>query len=314
MTIHSGSSIEGFFPRGHGGISEMSYSSAGPSSRGPPERFAPAHRDAYFPEEYGRSGAPPAQLAGPGIPGSSRRGLLDDPAWRRPSQGFPAPPSTSAMEPPEMYRATPRPGRPPGEQGPELTLSLPPFAARTRGPGSSPITPLSAGPYPTLASLSALQSSASAHRTRSSDEARRNLPPANVDFSTPRAPLNIPPPFTLQPQPLWDDPAFSPYNRRRSSPEQQPPHGGPPSFGESPTALHSPFGAEPLPSISTVVPMAPSGPSPVRSPLSPVHHRTRFDPIRSTAGRAPPEHPARPGTHDYTDEPPPPAPPPPRNF
>ncbi|KAM5545570.1 hypothetical protein V8D89_000769 [Ganoderma adspersum] len=307
MTIHSGSSIEGFFPRGPGGISEMSYSGAGPSSRGPPERFATAHRDAYFPEEYGRSGAPPAQLAGPGIPGSSRRGLLDDPAWRRPSQGFPAPPS--AMEPPEMYRATPRPGRPPGELGPELTLSLPPFATRTRGPGSSPITPLSAGPYPTLASLSALESSASAHRTRSSDEARRNLPPANVDFSTPRAPLNIPPPFTLQPQPLWDDPAFSPYNRRRSSPEQS--HGAPPSFGESPTALHSPFGAEPLPSISTVVPMAPSGPSPVRSPLSPVHHRTRFDPIRSTAGRAPPEHPARPGTHDYTDELPPP---PPRNF
>ncbi|KAI1793672.1 hypothetical protein LXA43DRAFT_885252 [Ganoderma leucocontextum] len=302
--IHSGSSVEGFFPRGPGGISEMQYSSAGPSSRGPPERFAPTHRDAYLGEEYGRSGIPPTQLAGPGIPGSSRRGLLDDPRWRRPSQGFPAPPSTSAIELLEMYRATPRPGRPPGEEGPELTLSLPPVATRTRGPGSSPISPLSAGPYPTLASLSALEFSASAHRTRSSDEARRNLPPADVDFSTPRPPLNIPPPFTLQPQPLWDDPAFSPYNRRRSSPEQ--PHGAPPSFGESPTALHSPFGAEPLPSISTIVPMAPSGPSPVRSPLSP-GHRTRFDPIRSTAGRAPPEHPVRPGTHDYTDEPP-------RNF
>ncbi|PIL34641.1 transcription factor [Ganoderma sinense ZZ0214-1] len=297
MTMHSGSSAsaDGFFPRGLGGMSEMPYGTAGPSSRGPLERFAPAHRDAYFPEEYGRVGAPSAQLAGPGIPGSSRRGLLDDPAWRRPAQGFPGPPSASAsasaMEPPEMYRATARPGRPPGEQGPALTLSLPPVLAtridtRRGGPGSSPVTPLSAsagaGPYPTLASLSALESSASAHRTRASDEMRRTFPPANVDFSGPRGPpLNIPPPFTLQPRPLWDDPAFSPYNRgRRSSPPT-------PSFGESPTALHSPFGVEPLPSISAVVPLpvpvpmaAPAGPSPGarRQTLSTTSTTTLHDP------------------------------------
>ena len=303
MTVHSGSSVEGFFPRGPGGASEAVYGSASASSSVLPERFSHSHRDPYLAEDYARSAMPTTQLAGPGIPGSSRRAQFDDPTWRGRPQSFPSRPSTAAAERPESYRLTPRPGRPPGEQGPELTLTLPPVAtgvARAHGPASSPVTPLSAGPYPTLASLNTLESSSSAHRPRSFDESRRTLPPANVDFATPRPVLNIPPPFTLQPQPQWDDPAFSPYNRRRSPPSQ--PRGTVPPFGDSPTAIRSPFGAEPLPSISTVIPMASSGPSPVRSPSSPIL-RTRFDPIRSTAGRAPPEHPARPGLHDYTDEP-----------
>ncbi|EJF61898.1 hypothetical protein DICSQDRAFT_146704 [Dichomitus squalens LYAD-421 SS1] len=305
MTAHSGSSMEGFFPRGPGGASEMGYGSASASSSVLPEQFSHSHRDPYLAEDHARSAMPATQLAGPGIPGSSRRAQFDDPAWTGRSQGFPPRPSTAAVEIPESYRLTPRTGRPPGEQGPELTLTLPPVATnvpRVHGPASSPMTPLSAGPYPTLASLSSLESNSSTHRPRSFDDPRRTLPPANVDFASFRPVLNIPPPFTLQPQPQWDDPAFSPYNRRRSPPSQL--RGAAPPFGDSPTTMRSPFVPEPLPSISTAIPMAYSGPSPGRSP-STTFPRTRFDPIRSIAGGAPPEHPARPGLYDYTDEPPP---------
>ncbi|RDX44497.1 hypothetical protein OH76DRAFT_1487080 [Lentinus brumalis] len=305
-----GLSAESFYSRGPGGVGEMAYGGASATSSASSERFAhSSHRDAYLAEEYARSGMPPTQLAGPGIPGSSRRPAFDDPAWRtRPPPFSSSHPSTSAAaarEVPELYRLTPRPGRPAGEQGPELTLTLPPVMTnvpRSRGgPMASPISPLSAGAYPSLASLSALEAGTSAQRPSSFDESRRMLPQPNVDFSMPRPALNIPPPFTLQPQPQWDDPAFSPFSRRRSPPAL--PQGVVPPFGSSPTATQPPFQHEPLPSISSVLPMSQTAP-PMRSPESPVS-RTRFDPVRSTAGRAPPEHPARPGFHhDFTDEPP----------
>ncbi|RPD55245.1 hypothetical protein L226DRAFT_526165 [Lentinus tigrinus ALCF2SS1-7] len=300
-------SPEGFFSRGPGGVGEMAYGGASAPSSASSERFAhSSHRDAYLAEEYARSGMPPTQLAGPGIPGSSRRATFEDQPWRTHPQPFSSSrPSTSAasLEASELYRLTPRPGRPAGEQGPELTLTLPPVMTnvpRSRGgPMSSPISPLSAGAYPSLASLSALEAGTSAQRPRSFDEPRRTLPPPNVDFSAPRPVLNIPPPFTLQPQPQWDDPAFSPFSRRRSPPAL--PHGVAPPFGSSPT---SPFRPEPLPSLSSVIPMSHTAP-PMRSPESPIPRtRSRFDPVRSTAGRAPPEHPARPGFHDSADEPP----------
>ncbi|KAI0738258.1 hypothetical protein C8Q80DRAFT_1113754 [Daedaleopsis nitida] len=297
-TIHSGFNPDAFYARGAGGM-DMGYGAVSAPSSAGSERFA--HRDPYLADDFSRSGMPPTQLAGPGIPGPSRRPTFDDPAWRaRPQGGFYRP-STAATEIADMYRLTPRPGRPAGEQGPELTLTLPPVVTnvpQSRGPMSSPVSPLSAGAYPTLASISALEASASAHRP-ALDDRRRTLPPPNVDFSTPRRPLNIPPPFTLQPQPQWDDPAFSPFTRRRSPPPL--PHGVSPPFGSSPTSAQPPYRGEPLPSLSTVLPMAASGSSPTRSPLSPAH-RTRFDPVRSPSGRAFPEHAARPGFHDAADE------------
>ena len=315
--------LEGFLSRGHSAMGDMPYSArSAPSSAGSDRFTYGAHHDPYLAEEYARSGMPPTQLAGPGIPGSSRRLQFDDPAWpSRRSQAFLARPSTAPTDIPEPYRLAPRPGHPAGEQGPGLTLTLPPVLTavpRARAPGSSPISPLSAGAsggHPMLASISSLEASAAAHaqhqhqhqhqRPRSFEDARRPaLPPPNVDFSHPRPVLNIPPPFTLQPQPQWDDPAFSPFTPRRSPPI---PHGqgatAPSSAASSPTATRGggPFRAEPLPRLATVVPMTPSGPSPIRSPLSPVL-RTRFDPVRSTTGRAPLEHPARPGPHDSADE------------
>lgn len=299
-----------FFSRGPGGVGELAYGGASAPSSATSERFAhSSHRDAYLAEEYARSGMPPTQLAGPGIPGSSRRSAFEDQPWRtRPppfSSSRASMSAAAASEAPELYRLTPRPGRPAGEQGPELTLTLPPVMTnlpRPRaGPMSSPISPLSAGAaYPSLASLSALEAGTSAQRPPAFDEARRTLPPPNVDFSTPRPVLNIPPPFTMQPQPQWDDPAFSPFSRRRTPPAL--PHGVAPPFGSSPTA------PQPLPSLSSVVPMAHAAvPMQQHSPESPLplpRTRSRFDPVRSTAGRAPPEHPARPGFHDSADEPP----------
>ncbi len=303
------SSADLFYARGAGGVGDIRYGAVSVPSSASSERFAHAHRDPYLADDFVRSSLPPSQLAGPGIPGSSRRPAHDDPLWTARSQAFSSRPSTAATETPEMFRLTPRPGRPAGEQGPALTLTLPPVMTnlpRSRGPASGPTSPPSAGtPYPTLASISALEAgaAAAAHRPSAMDDRRRALPSPNVDFSNPRSTLNIPPPFTLQPQPQWDDPAFSPFSRRRSPPAL--PHGVTSPFGGSPTAAQPPFRGESLPRLSTVVTMAPSTSSPARSPLSPAH-RPRFDPIRSTSGRAPPEHPARPGFHDSADEPPPP--------
>ncbi|KAI0324048.1 hypothetical protein GY45DRAFT_1397196 [Cubamyces sp. BRFM 1775] len=313
-TLHSGSSAEGFFSRAPGGGVDMPYGGASASSSAAAERFAHSHRDPYLAEDYARSNMPPTQLAGPGIPGSSRRPQYasgsqstEGGAWRgygpAVMQGGFSRPSTSGTETAEMCRSTPRPGRPMGEQGPGLALSLPPVTTnvpRPHAPLSSPI----GGSYPTLASLSSLEASSSRRHSAFDDRARA-FPQLNVDFPASRTPLNIPPPFTLQPQPQWDDPAFSPFNTRRRSPPALP-HGIAPPFAGPSSSADTPFRGEPLPSLSSVVPMS-SGSS-LRSPRSPARSH-RFDPIRSSAGRAPPDHPARPGPHDYTDEPPPPPPP-----
>lgn len=320
MTTHSGSSAEGFFARGAPGL-DVPYGGASAPSSAASERFAHSHRDPYIADEYARSSMVPSQLVGPGIPGPSRRPQfasgsqgMDRGAWRaHPQSGMPglsSRPSTSGTETAEMYRMTPRPGRPAGERGPELPLSLPPVMTnvpRAHGPTSSPIS----GSYPSLASLSTLEAGAgsSSRAPALFDDRSRAFPQPNVDFSAPRHPLNIPPPFTLQPQPQWDDPAFSPYNTRRRSPPELPQGVAPPFGGSSsPTAPGpSPFRGESLPSLSSVVPMArgPRSPSSLRSPRSPTP-RARFDPIRSSAGRAPPERRARPGFHEPADEPPPP--------
>ncbi|KAH9940035.1 uncharacterized protein BXZ73DRAFT_99030 [Epithele typhae] len=306
-----GSSYD-FFPRSHAGLSDMPYgATSAPSSAGS-DRFAYGHRDPYLAEEYARSGLPPTQLAGPGIPGTARRITFDDPAWNsRRSQAYMSRPSTAPTDSPEQ-RFHPRSGRPVAEQGPELTLTLPPVLTNlppSRGPGSSPVGPPSAGAsgVPRLASISSLEASAAAHassRPRSFDDGRRTLP--RVDFSAPRPVLNIPPPFTLQPPPQWDDPAFSPYTPRRSppAPAHPPAHMPTPPFegsGSSPIASRGPFrgGGDALPRLSTVLPVRSAGLSPSRTspPPSPVF-RTRFDPVRSTTGRAPQEHPARPRHYD----------------
>ncbi|KAL7278293.1 hypothetical protein ACG7TL_008269 [Trametes sanguinea] len=314
-TLHSGSSVEGFFPRAPGGV-DMPYGGASASSSAAAERFARSHRDPYLADDYARSSTVPTQLAGPGIPGPSRRPSYasttqsaEGGAWRSfgpagMQGGFSSRPSTSGTETAEMYRSTPRPSRPPGEQGHGLPLTLPPVATNIPRPHAPVTSPLS-GPYPSLASISSLEAGAGPSSRRSSayDDRTRVFPQPNVDFSAPRTPLNIPPPFTLQPQPQWDDPAFSPFNPRRRSPPALPQNVAPPFSGPS-TSPNTPYHGEALPSLSTVVPMG-HGPSSLRSPRSPSRAQ-RFDPIRSSAGRAPPEHPARPGFHDFTDEPPPP--------
>ena len=288
MTIHPNSIAEGSFPHATGDIGKSPCSSGGSSFRRSPKPFAPARRDASLGGEYRRSVIPPTQFACPGVLGSTRRGLVDAPVWGRPSQGFPPPSSTPLTGPQEIHAETLCPSDAPSEQGFKLTSSLPLAATRAQDPSLNPISlPGAQGPYPVLSSASALRSSAPTHQKRSLEETHHILPPVNVDFSTPRPPLNIPPPFTLQPQPLWDDLTFSPYDRRRSSLEQRTAH------RRRPGGLRR-LCTQPLPSISTIIPLALSGPSPVRNPLSPAH-RARFDPIRSTTGCA------SPGALGYTD-------------
>ncbi|CDO76855.1 hypothetical protein BN946_scf185033.g52 [Trametes cinnabarina] len=284
-TLHSGSSLEGFLPRAPGGL-DMPYGGASAPSRAADEQFARSHRDPYLAEDYARSNTVPSHLAGPGIPGPSRRPpyasggqSMESGGWR----GF---------------------GSAAGEQGPGLPLSLPPVSTNIPRPHALATSPIG-GPPLSLVSIGSLEAGAgpSSRRPSTFDDRARALPQPNVDFSAPRTPLNIPPPFTLQPQPQWDDPAFSPFNaRRRSSPAL--PQSVPSQFGGPSTSTHTPYRGEPLPSISAVVSMG-HGPSSLRSPRSPPRAQ-RFDPIRSSAGRAQPEHSARPGFHDFTDEPPPP--------
>lgn len=193
---------------------EMQYSDAGPSSFGPDRLLAPIPRDAYLAEQCGRLGTPTTQLPRLLMLGSCQRDLMGDSRWERPPQTFPSSPSTPLTSPPAagMYRMTPPTSYPSSKQDRQRIHGLPWVETPPWGPATSKSVE---GPCSTFTSLSVLQPSVS-----TSQSCHFDLPPLNIDFSTPRPPLNIPPPFTLQPQPLWDDPAFSPYSRHRRSPEQ----------------------------------------------------------------------------------------------
>ncbi|KAI0700228.1 hypothetical protein C8T65DRAFT_709704 [Cerioporus squamosus] len=236
VTGHPGTSAEGFYSRGPGGVGEMAYGGASAPSSASSERSR-----------------------APVIPGSSRRPAFDDPAWRtRPPPLSSSRPSTSAAarELPELSTA--------GEQGPELTLTLPPVM--TNDPCRSPISPLSAGVYPSLAS----PKRARGRHVRSTppyfDESRRTLPQPN-------------------PQPQWDDPPSRRFSRRRSPPA---PARYCAAIRELPDQSQPPFRQESLRASLASSPAA-CGPTNAQPGFScPTH---ALDPVRSTAGRAPPEPP-----------------------
>lgn len=192
-----------FPPRGTDDTREIPYGDAGLLSRSPSGLLTPPPRGASFAEEYGRSGISTTQLPSLSMLSSIRRDTVDDFVWEVPSQSFPSSPFGLLTEPLKTYKVTPPPRYPSSRQELEIIHG---FSWSSTHERSLPGAVRFQASYPTLASLSAPECSAPTHHGY-------NLRPVKIDFSTPRRALNIPPPFTLQPQPLWDDPTFSPYSR-----------------------------------------------------------------------------------------------------
>ena len=230
---------------------------AGPSSTGLPPTFladpdqpalpsatssAPSSASLspeYFTPTAGRFGRPPgttvAQLSGPGIPGPSSEPVIIGPAPRgrsvgpRPRRGSirsssrypdPYPRASVAGEGLEPHRLTPRPTRslPPAslplQEDDGFPITLPPLMlSRSPTPDAQSVPGSSTGPHRRVRSPLASGSRVSRHVGRPS----QSFGEAESSFALHSPVSHIPPPFTLQPSPLWDDPAFSPFNPPSSS-------------------------------------------------------------------------------------------------
>lgn len=184
---------------------------------------------------YGRAPGSSSQLSGPGVPGSSRERPSPFPLRRdydlppsailrhsrhysdMPSFFPPYPPTrpTTAGGPLEMHRVTPRsrtllPSRRSIDEG-DFSIRLPPLVLDPQ----SPIRPQlgsSALPVPRFGS-----SVAGGSTLPPIGDRRHSLGSHLSGSPFAHEPPRIPPPFTLQPAPLWDDPSFSPYSRPDSS-------------------------------------------------------------------------------------------------
>ncbi|KAI0338789.1 hypothetical protein BDW22DRAFT_1348228 [Trametopsis cervina] len=186
-----------------------------------PTELDPAWHELRSSEAYQGPAGFSAQLSGPGIPGGSTgpsspdttRAPTADPV--RPRTGYPV---TSGHRSPTVARpwtteqneplyTIPRPTRSSSHRrSADFAVRLPPL--RLTRPRSR-----------TFAESGASRGAPSSAHILSPRSPTR-LPPLQPDspFAF-EAPLRIPPPFTLQPQPQWDDPSFSPFSR-------PPPHTG----------------------------------------------------------------------------------------
>lgn len=213
------------------------YSSAGPSRRleTESERYQP-----YMAQPYPRS-LSLSQLSGPGIPGPSSGARPQYPlpldaqmaaeSSARVPRGYPGPgpqPAYPSVLPPvgepslEAYRlghqrARSRGAAVPGnprQQQLDYPITLPPIVETPHTHAVLP-GPSTAGVYPPLAPISTLtpvpppSAMAEHQRRRSSSQAESPFAHAPT--------MNLPPPFTMQPRPQWDDTALSPFSRPGSS-------------------------------------------------------------------------------------------------
>ncbi|OCH85870.1 hypothetical protein OBBRIDRAFT_838613 [Obba rivulosa] len=219
-------------------LGEAFHGVAGPS--GAPLAYPGYQQEQYRPQ-IGARPVPPLQLSGPGIPGSSivfqaahppPMAALSSPVVAQRSRGS----SISHSRAPRDF--APLPSRPSTAGGASATYSRragPGFVPLEPGPSQSETTftlpPLRLDPLRPAATIPA-----SATRSRQSSlHQRRSLgqmfpspstldasqrPPVSEPVESPfthHPTLNIPPPYTLQPAPQWDDPAFSPFSRPSSS-------------------------------------------------------------------------------------------------
>lgn len=232
-----------------------------------------AQQEPFFESHRRRSSA--SQLSGPGVPGSSV-GL----------PGYNAEPYASRLaeypvhSPSSYEHVTSRPStsREPAEplftsrpselhhrrrqSGGEFPITLPPLRLpRTPSPGahSAPVQSSSAG-FPIT-------------RGGALSSAPAVLPPPGESTLTQQVPPYIPPPFTLEPQPLWDDPVFSPFSRPLPSTYDPVP---------SPTHYHHPTSMPPslhLPSLNNLrLQESTTEPQIILPPIRP-----RADTVRSTS-------------------------------
>ncbi|GBE85995.1 hypothetical protein SCP_0805190 [Sparassis crispa] len=226
-------------------IGELSRSVAGPSGTSSVGAEPFTHPDSIS-QRYARSMSL-SQLSGPGIPGPSTGFREQYPLPREVpsmvSQQSPRTPggyptfntslSRSASRPStatdslEMYRLTPRPTRPirsyqSNDTTPmhgEFPIILPPIVTEPRHSTAFQSGASESGRNPTLAPISSIVSTgtpSSAAVVQRSRFSQQESPPVHQPA------INIPPPFTLQPQPQWDDPAFSPFSRPSIAPSTRP--------------------------------------------------------------------------------------------
>ncbi|EMD36052.1 hypothetical protein CERSUDRAFT_124570 [Gelatoporia subvermispora B] len=287
-------------------LSMRSFGEAFYGGRGPSGARAtyPGYQPEQFGHQVGARAGPPTQLSGPGIPGSS--GMLE---------GSYPPPMASAVSPVTMQRSrrsstsysmvardfAPLPSRPSTSGGPsdayslrvgvefpqpgpsrlEPPFTLPPLRIDPLRPAATLPAPATSSRHPSLLprrSLGQVLPSPAAfdlsHRTPASE-------PVESPFAH-HPTLNIPPPFTLQPRPQWDDPAFSPFSRPSSAVSRPST-----SYSGSSSALYSlpspvrtagpgssqPWSSDPLEASGTT-PLLPGA-------------RPRFDPVRASRADAP---------------------------
>lgn len=275
--MHSASSTEGQFPTLPYGDMSSGYGlgmggfGSTPSSASS-ELFA-FRRDARDPREPLLPDVlNPQQLLGPGIPGPSGQARhtrsAGDSGWSAQHAPYASAARPSTMPMGELYGLAAR-GRnpPPSIPPPDAVLTLAPVTSELSPSGSRAGQPALA-PF---RSLDLGRHTAGPRSISPLDLPFRGLPPPMVRQEHPasRPSLYIPPPFTLQPQPQWDDPAFSPFNPRRRSPPPLPvPQLGLPAYPQ-----------DPGPSTSGAPSRSPRG-SPVRARTS-----HRFDPVRAAGSR-----------------------------
>ena len=265
-----------------------------------------AHQESHISSQYPRSGSL-SQLSGPGIPGPSSavpshsalpteaRGTLPFPEVQRGMPSYPGSSPVHLLPPPNPFGSddaarthhTSAGGSHRFSDEPRMAqrLTLPPIVVDPRQDvlGHSPTSR-----YPPR-SLPLPSSSAVGSRRASYGQDQAASPLAHLP------PLNIPPPFTLEPPPQWDDPAFSPFSRQGSSSRLPSSYALPPSmnFALPPVEAITTRPSETLPPILSRrvegidEPHGLSTPLPLRRARV-EHSRSRERPSRSVTPRAGP--------------------------
>lgn len=207
------------FLRDPSAISAETYSGAGTSASLPVERTS--RREAHAPEGYATSTT--SQLAGPGIPGPT--------GHRTPSLRVEEPPLLTSMAAESRMTARYSPVRPYASTSfaTRGTTELYNSSRAVRGTQSAgSVTRSSQSPLsytlppilPDRASTSTANSSTGHALMPNVSGNAPQLSPASEIFAQ-RNP-HIPPPFTLEPRPQWDDSSFSPFSRRLAAPPHYP--------------------------------------------------------------------------------------------
>ncbi|KAI0690368.1 hypothetical protein BC835DRAFT_1365034 [Cytidiella melzeri] len=199
------------------GSSQLAHLRGGSFSSPRSAGLDPAWRELHSSEGYHRTPGITSQLSGPGIPGphtgpSSPESLLS--AAHAPHEAIrPRTSHTSANAP--RRQTTTRPWTSERREQPYTVPQLPSSVHRHSTDFALRLPPLrlSRPRSRTFAEHSASHMTPiSAYAEASSPQA--HLPPIQSDSPfIYEAPSRLPPPFTLQPQPQWDDPSFSPYSR-----------------------------------------------------------------------------------------------------